>query len=82
MTADDLVNVHRNLFEYLPDIADVVIARAKKNPSVMEAIWDFEKACTFAEDKKTSPEDREIWAEIRSELADELRYCAARAEQP
>jgi len=68
----------QDLVKRLPDVANVIAEGVKKDPAMREALRDFEQACAKAEDERASLKDRETWAQIKEELAYELRRLALR----
>jgi len=55
------------------DLSDEIVAAAQSDPGMMQALKDYEQACERMNDARAQPEDRALWAEIRVELAEELR---------
>lgn len=57
----------------LPEIADEIVAAARSDPGLMDALKDYEQACERMNDARARPKDQALWAEIRAELAAEMR---------
>jgi len=57
----------------LPDVADEIVAAARSDPGLMDALKDYEQACERTNDAQARPDDQALWAEIRAELAAEIR---------
>ena len=57
----------------LPDLADEIVVAAQSDSGLADAIQQFEQACERMKDPGTKHEDRALWAEIRTELAAEIR---------
>jgi hypothetical protein len=57
----------------LPEFADEIVAAARSDPGLMDALKDYEQACERMNDTRARSEDRTLWAEIRAELAAEIR---------
>jgi len=68
----------QSLSEQLPDMADAIAKGAKAHPALKEALEDFDLAWSRARDERLTSEDRRIWAEIRDEIAVELRRLSSR----
>jgi hypothetical protein len=56
-----------------PEFADEIVAAARSDPGLMDALKDYEQACERMIDTRAQPEDRALWIEIRAELAAEIR---------
>jgi len=57
----------------LPEFGDEMVAAACSDPGLMDALKDYEQACERMSDTRARLEDQALWAEIRAELAAELR---------
>ena len=57
----------------LPEFADEIVAAARSDPGLMDALKDYEQACERMNDAETQPEDRALWAEIHAELVAEIK---------
>jgi hypothetical protein len=55
-----------------PELADEIVAAARSDPGLMDALTDYEQACERMIDDRARPEDRALWTEIRAELAAEI----------
>lgn len=55
-----------------PEFADEIIAAARSDPGLMDALKDYEQSCERMNDTGAELEDRALWAEIRAELAAEI----------
>jgi len=65
----------------LPDLAEEIVAGSHHDPTLKEALRDYESVCERLDDDGVSPEDRAEWTEIRDELVDELRRLVLRLRQ-
>ena len=67
----------------LPEISDQIVDAARSDPGLTDALKDYEQACERMNDAEGRPEDRALWAEIRTELASEIRrlYLAMRRDK-
>ena len=70
----------------LLDLADEIVVAARSDPLLMQVLKDYEQACERMNDTATRPEDQALWAEIRAELAAEikrlLQNTGTRQKQP
>ena len=66
----------------LPDIAGEIRKFAGEYGALREALADFETACQFEEALHTSEAERDEWARIRKETAQELRRLMSRLRPP
>jgi len=57
----------------LPEFGDEMVAAARSDPGLMDALKDYEQACERMNDTRARLEDQALWAEIHAELAAELR---------
>ena len=57
----------------LPEIADEIAAAARSDPGLIDALEDYEQTCMRMNDTQARPEDLALWAEIRIELAAEIK---------
>ena len=57
----------------LPEFADEIAAAARSDPGLMDALKDYEHTCARMNYTQARPEDRALWAEIRIELAAEIK---------
>jgi len=57
----------------LPEIADEIVAAARSDPHLMEALTDYEQVCEQMNDTRARLEDRALWSEVRAELVAEIR---------
>ena len=64
-----------------PDIADEIVAAARSDAELQEALADYEHACAQLHDEENRARDRAQWAEIRAELVIEIRQIFLRLEQ-
>ena len=55
-----------------PEFADELVVAARSDRGLMDALKDYEQACERMIDTQARPEDRALWAEIRTELAAEI----------
>ena len=56
----------------LPDFADEIVAAARSDHGLMDALKDHEQAYARMNDAQARLEDRALWAEIRAELVVEI----------
>ena len=57
----------------LPELADEIIAAARSDAGLVDALEDYEQACERMNDTQCRLEDQALWAEIRVELVAEIK---------
>jgi hypothetical protein len=56
----------------MPDLADDIVAAAKSDPMMADALRDYEHVCKHMGELGERSDDRAQWAQIRAELVSEL----------
>lgn len=62
----------------LPDLADLILQKAREDGPLREALEDYEQACASLDDLSLSAETRSDWTQIHRELVFELERRARR----